>query len=655
MPFQFTSTTPPDRFKPGMLFLGLDEYGQEIGIATDRHAIAVAGAGSGKGAALIIPNLKRWPHAALVIDPKGENAEQTWRDREAMGQAVYALDPFRVADLPDHVRARFNPLAEIDPASLTVREDIRAIADGMVLRPNAKDSEWYDGAVSVLAGFIAHAVSQYGPETRRLAVIRDMLNAADGPPGQDADGHPTPSPFQALVAEMAENPACGGLAQSAAALISGGSKTGREFLSGARRAIDSFGTDALREMMAESSFRLSDLKGGNCTVFLILPPHYLREHARFLRLFVRLALNTMAKGGNRKGGKCLFILDEFFSLGRIDEIATAAGLMRSYGVQLWPFLQDLGQLLTLYDREGADTFFGNADARIFFGNSDQTTLAAVSDWLGRVTPDEARPDGPPPRSHDPTSPDEYEAAYRPASGPFTLPAVGRAAGKMAVLNTGIGAFHAVAQSGRTAEQLALRNTIEERRRAQEIADANARAAYDHDMRVVGAPRLTPDEIAALTGKGPGDAVARSMIAFGPAGKVFHLKLAPYFLPPPDPAKIPDPDAVPPEIERIYVEFQAAQKEQDRAPAVREKQKTKAHLLALAAAFGLCVLAANTATQTDSWSVIIWGGFVVWLLWFWMCGRADQTYTATIKVANVTIQRHGAVLQAYLDGKKRHRG
>ena len=66
---------------------------------TDRHALTVAGSRSGKGAAVIIPNLKRWTDNALVVDPKGEAARETWKERLAMGQAVHVLDPFGVADV----------------------------------------------------------------------------------------------------------------------------------------------------------------------------------------------------------------------------------------------------------------------------------------------------------------------------------------------------------------------------------------------------------------------------------------------------------------------------------------------------------------------------------------------------------------------------
>ncbi len=175
MAFQFTPARSRP-YSPGDLFLGLDPHTfLEVGLGTDRHAITVAGARSGKGAALIIPNLLRWPEAVLNIDPKGENAEASAEAREQMGQVVGVIDPFHVANIPDRLRVSINPLASIDPASLTVRADIEVIADGLVKRSDPKHAEWDDGATALLAGVIAYVVGDAPPEHRNLTAMRRLL------------------------------------------------------------------------------------------------------------------------------------------------------------------------------------------------------------------------------------------------------------------------------------------------------------------------------------------------------------------------------------------------------------------------------------------------------------------------------------------------
>jgi len=60
------------------------------------------------------------------------------------------------------------------------------------------------------------------------------------------------------------------------------------------------------------------------------------------------------------------------------------GLMAGYGMQLWPFLQDLSQLKSLY-AEAAQTFFANAGAIQWFSVNDIETAKQVSETIGQTT------------------------------------------------------------------------------------------------------------------------------------------------------------------------------------------------------------------------------------------------------------------------------
>lgn len=493
MPFNFTPTNG-HLFVPGNLYLGRDYSGWDIGLPTDRHAITIAGARSGKGASLIIPNAKRWPHNLLLIDPKGENAEATWKDREAFGQTVAVLDPFRIADIPDHLRQACNLLAAIDPNGLTAREDIRGIADGIVMRYKSEDATWDNGAVSVIAGVIDFVLATHDPEEHDLTAVRRILTLP-------------PDELAAAFKDMSETPTRTGLARAAASIGLSDSRKNRDFVSGAVDHTEWLDSPAMASILTGDGVRLSELKTGSLSLYLVLPPEYLAEHGRFLRLFVRVALDAMAKG--RKGHKCLFLLDEFFSLGHIDQIEKAAGLMPGYGVHLWPFLQDLGQLGKLYGEEGATTFFSNSDAHIFFGNTDQLTLGYVSQMLGILTAAEV---GAAP----------VHARSAPSSGQGVAMFLGGSSNNHTTRATAhmTGAMYASMSN--------LFNSI-----GDSIAQAEYNA-WQQKASMVGRPRVSPEEVRDLVGKRTGQPVAASMIVFAKAGDVFNLQLAPYFLPPPVP-------------------------------------------------------------------------------------------------------------------------
>ena len=106
-----------------------------IGFDDDRHVVTIAGARAGKGQSSIIPNCCFYPGSIVCLDPKGENASLTAERRgpgnewcEGLGQEVYVLDPFGVAEVPDELRASLNPLALLDKTSSLIVDDAGLLA-----------------------------------------------------------------------------------------------------------------------------------------------------------------------------------------------------------------------------------------------------------------------------------------------------------------------------------------------------------------------------------------------------------------------------------------------------------------------------------------------------------------------------------------------
>ncbi|MBW3099267.1 type IV secretory system conjugative DNA transfer family protein [Pseudohoeflea coraliihabitans] len=497
MHYRFQEPPTANTFEQGMLLVG-KTGGRQIGVRTERHAVVVAGARSGKGVAIGIPNAYHWPHNLLCIDPKGEIVEAVWSEREAThGSPCYVLDPFRVANVPEDLRASYNPLEHLNPHSASAREDIRVIADGLVLRHDPRHGQWDDGAVDVLAGVIAHVVSTFPPAERSLNTVRKLLLLP-------------PETREEFFREMVENPACGGLAENAGAIGLSTDKMSRDFVAKAPQHIS--WVASMDSVLSHSTFDLADLKTGKASVFLVLPARYLKEHSRFLRLFVRCALNVMM--ADLRGNRCLFMLDEFYALGRIDEIAISAGLMGGYGLHLMPFLQDLGQLRSLYGNEVAETFMGNADAQIFFGLSDTLTPRYVSDKIGVLTPEEIAPPlqlAPTPRRT--IAQRRILGEYKDKYGPWW--------------NRKTHVRREFEPDATAKERHAVAEANAEKAHAE--AEARQRAEYEYRMRLVGSARVPADVLTKLTGKSDadGDRVAKSMVVFGPAGQVWNLKLDSY--------------------------------------------------------------------------------------------------------------------------------
>ncbi|WP_050452577.1 type IV secretory system conjugative DNA transfer family protein [Candidatus Burkholderia verschuerenii] len=110
-----------------------------------------------------------------------------------------------------------------------------------------------------------------------------------------------------------------------------------------------------------------------------------RPSAAFnLRLMVTQSLQDMARTQATPPAPVLYLLDEFAALGELAPIEWAMGLMASYGVQLWPIVQDVHQLRATYGQR-AGTFLSKAGVLQVFGVNDHDSARLVSDLLGQKT------------------------------------------------------------------------------------------------------------------------------------------------------------------------------------------------------------------------------------------------------------------------------
>jgi len=140
----------------------------------------------------------------------------------------------------------------------------------------------------------------------------------------------------------------------------------------------------LSESMNASDFGFDELSGGNVSIYLVLPPDKLDTYARWLRLMVSAGLREVARRGSQAQLPALFILDEFGTIGKLDAVARAYGLMAGLGMIMWTFSQDFNQLKRDYPNHW-ETFIGNSQAVTCFGVMDNFSADYISKMLGTRT------------------------------------------------------------------------------------------------------------------------------------------------------------------------------------------------------------------------------------------------------------------------------
>ncbi len=350
-----------------------------------KHYLSFAPTRSGKGACLIIPNLVYYNGPCVVIDPKGENAWATAAYRgEGPGrhQKIYIVDPWgevkrRFQDpcneqgLPYKVYSPvdYNPLSILDPQSEHYSEDLAYLADALIIN-EGHDPHWDNSARELVAGLLAFLVEKH-PEAAHLGSLRVLL---------------TKSPSE--ICGIAESAQSLGFESVAAR------KLGR-FRQESREIAGIISTAVTQTAFLDSKTLCESMWGGEdifsallspegATIYLVLPVDKLQTYGRWLRIMVSIAIRTVARHPKRLPRPVLFMLDEFGTIGRLSAVAQAFGLMAGLNMCLWPFCQDINQLIRDYPKEW-ETFIGNSDFITFSSVLDQKTAEYLSRALGTTT------------------------------------------------------------------------------------------------------------------------------------------------------------------------------------------------------------------------------------------------------------------------------
>jgi len=329
------------------------------------HTAVFAPTGAGKGVSLVIPFLLTCRESCVVVDFKGENYRLTADARRRMGQRVICLDPFGQVGGRD----TFNPLDFIDRTADTALDDVRALAEALVIRTGSeKEPHWNDAAEIWIAAMIAAAVAK--SDECNLQFVREILT--------------NPVRMRAAIEVMCASDDWNGmLARMGHQLGHFQDKELSSTLTTVNRHMRFLDTIPTQKGTLSSTFSPAELLNGRTTVYLVLPPDHQRTQSPLLRLWINALLRAVVKGGLSQR-RVHYVLDEAASLGHMDALDDAVDKYRGYGVRLQFYYQSIGQLKKCWPEGQDQTLLSNV-TQIFMAVNDQQTAEYVSNRLGEFT------------------------------------------------------------------------------------------------------------------------------------------------------------------------------------------------------------------------------------------------------------------------------
>jgi type IV secretion system protein VirD4 len=360
---------------PGQNDPAVSDTEQPLLYGEDRHLLTIAPTGAGKGRGVIIPNLLRFEGSVIVIDPKGETWHVTARRRREMGQQVLLLDPFQaVGKKTDSL----NPFDLFDRPGALLDADAEMLAS--LLAGDAgfhKEPFWDNWGRSLMSGVIAAVAETAAAGDRHFGRVRELLMSDDAV----FNLHTLLENHEDLNRLSKQN---------ISSFLPITEQTRSGILSTAQSYLKVVNSDSALRSLSRSTIDLDAVReGAPMTIYIVIPPDKLESHGALLRLWVGALMLTVMGRKRRPKRSTLFLLDECAQLGEFGPLRQAMTLLRGYGLQVWPFFQDLSQLQRLYPKDWR-TIFNNAGVFQLFGVANHLMAKESSDLIGDIDPDTLR-------------------------------------------------------------------------------------------------------------------------------------------------------------------------------------------------------------------------------------------------------------------------
>lgn len=348
------------------------------------HVITVAPPQTGKDAALYTPTLlmplANYKRSYVVFDPKGSLARRTALSHAKRGHKVFVFDPFNVQSVLRRKQgikiACFNPMELLHLMDSNIVSATSRMVRVMLPDPEKEsDNDFTANARDFLEYVVLHVMTFpiYQFE-RNLITVSRLINQSD---------------WAALFTEMLDNSALNGLvsdgARKYANLHLQSERTFGSMLFSLNRAIAWLKDPQMQASLMKSDFDPFELERGGITLFINLPFDVIEQFNVWTRLVFDFCLRANAKPSVSPKQFVYYLIDEFASLGRFDEIKKAMAQYAEYNIRIWVAIQSLHQLDRIYGKDGRSEILELCSAFLAFKINDYESAEYISKRLGGMT------------------------------------------------------------------------------------------------------------------------------------------------------------------------------------------------------------------------------------------------------------------------------
>lgn len=332
---------------------------------------------SGKGVAIVIPNLLHYRDSVVVLDVKNENWDLTAGFRSKY-QECYLFSP-KAEDGRSHC---YNPLDYIDRSEIKRMADIQNIANIFYPADDPKDAFWQNQAQKIFTGLVLYMLET----PKRPCTMSELIKLTT----------PTSMPLHEWIPdtinkrkEIGEGLSVECIEAMMAYVNVDSDNTRSSILATVMSPLNVFTDPMVATATSKSDFRLDEVRKKRMSIYVGIQPNELSRFSKLLNVFfsqlINLNTRVLPEQDDNLKYQCLVLLDEFTALGKVDIIQKAVAYIAGYNMRLMLIFQSKSQVEGVYGKEGAKDIFANMACQVEYTPTEQEAADELSRKLGTQT------------------------------------------------------------------------------------------------------------------------------------------------------------------------------------------------------------------------------------------------------------------------------
>lgn len=333
------------------------------------HILVIGPPASGKTECLVIPNLVEWTGSFIAVDFKGTLFERTGKIRKGMGDEVFLLAP---GFEESHT---YNPLDLLrrGPEMIT---DVQALATLIVPVTDAKEAHWNQSAQMLLSGLLGYVLESKECENARcLSSVVDLFSATKS--------------FSKTCEHMSNDPDISQWTRSRIIefMAVPGDEAG-SIRSTLNRHLMPWQNPAVAALTSSSgnAIPLDQIRKRRMAIYLIIDTGQIDIFAPVLKLFLEQVNSVVNRDYRAKDeNKILFMIDEFYQLGRVKSIVSQLPFARDRDIRIVLVSQGIAQIDEKFGKDGRESIMASCALKLFCSFNDKPTVDLITHMAGTTT------------------------------------------------------------------------------------------------------------------------------------------------------------------------------------------------------------------------------------------------------------------------------